>query len=84
MRDMREILVAAGVRRATVRAVRSEGGARLEVSGVEEGAAQRLRNAFGLYPIARLSTAPTAANPSLGQILGIVWLAWLFERSTRS
>lgn len=84
MRDMREILSAARVHRATVRAVRSDGGARLEISGVEEGPAQRLRNAFGLYPISRLSTAPSAANPSLGQILGIVWLAWLFERSSRS
>jgi len=72
-----EILGRAGVRRATIRAVKESGGARLVASGVDGKTAQMLRNAFGVHPIQRLRTAPFAAHRNLGQVLGFAWLAWL-------
>ncbi|UQA60944.1 DUF3634 family protein [Polyangium aurulentum] len=72
-----EIVQRAGVRRATIRAVKEGGGARLVASGVDENTAQRLRNAFGVHPIQRLRTAPFAGDRNLGQVLGFAWLAWL-------
>jgi len=72
-----DILRRARVPRATIRAWKSEGHARIEASGVDEGTAQMLRNAFGLHPIQRLKTAPLVAHRNLGQILGVAWLAWL-------
>lgn len=69
------------VAHATIRAVKESNAARLIVSGaVDAGRAQRLRNVFGLYPIASLRAAPPIAQPTLGQVLGIAWLAWLLER----
>jgi hypothetical protein len=42
-----------------VRAHKAEGGARLSFGGdVDPGVAQRLRNIFGLYPVAKLRTPP--------------------------
>ncbi len=44
-----------GVKNGEIRAHKEQGGARLGFSGdVDAGAAQRLRNIFGLYPVARL------------------------------
>lgn len=44
-----------GVEHGEVSAHKAEGGARLSFSGdVDQGVAQRLRNIFGLYPVARL------------------------------
>lgn len=74
-----------GKRRATIRATREAGGARLVMSGdLDEGQKQRLRNVFALYPASKLSSAPLITRPTLGQILGIAWLAWLFEGRNRS
>ena len=43
------------VGRGTIRAHKSSDHARLSFSGdIDDGAAQRLRNIFGLYPVARL------------------------------
>ena len=53
----------------------------LTATGVDEGTEQRLRNVFRLFPIAQLRNAPPIAQPSIGQLLGIAWLAWFFERS---
>jgi len=70
------------VSRATIRASRGEYGARLTASGaIDEGRLQRLRNAFGLYPTSKLRAAPPIARPTLGQLLGIAWLAWLLDRN---
>jgi hypothetical protein len=84
--DFADALGAApAVARATIRAYRDEGGARLEVAGsIDGGRAQRLRNIFALYPMSRLSAAPVASQRTIGQIVGIVWLAWLLERSRSS
>lgn len=86
LRDMRDVLEKARVRSATARGVRSaydHGGARLVLAGVDENTAQRLRNTFGMYPISKLAAAPAIANPTLGQVLGFVWLAWLMDRAPR-
>lgn len=82
--QMREVVARPPVRSATIRAVRAENGARLVVSGdIDEGRAQRLRNLFGLYPAAKLKQAPVVTDRSIGQFMGIAWLAWLFDRSMR-
>jgi phosphoserine phosphatase len=79
--DIRDVVAAPPVARATIRAVKESGGAGLIVSGaVDAIRAQRLRNVFGIRPIASLRTAPPIADPTLGQILGVAWLAWLLER----
>ena len=82
MRAIREIIASQPeVTRATIRAVRGEYGARLTAGGdIDEGRLQRLRNAFGLYPVSKLRAAPPIARPTLGQLLGIAWLAWMLDR----
>ncbi len=76
--DVRAII--RNVDRASIRAVKDQGHARLTASGVDERVLQRLRNAFSVYPAARLRAAPPIQRPTLGQILGIAWLAWLLDR----
>jgi hypothetical protein len=74
--------VVRGVRSATIRAVKGEDRARLSFSGdLGDAREQRLRNIFALYPASKLRQAPAIARPTLGQILGIAWLAWLLDRS---
>jgi len=82
MRAIREIVGSQPqVTHGTIRAVRGEHGARLTAGGgIDEGRLQRLRNAFGLYPISKLRAAPPVSRPSLGQVLGIAWLAWMLDR----
>jgi hypothetical protein len=77
LNDMREILK--HTKRASIRAVATESRARLSMFGVEDGTAQRLRNVFGLCPMSMLRAASPIARPTLGQVLGIAWLAWLFD-----
>lgn len=82
--QIRDVVAKPPVSRATIRAVRAESGARLVVTGdVDEGRAQRLRNLFGLYPAAKLRSAPAVTQRTFGQLVGIAWLAWLFDRSVR-
>lgn len=82
--DVREVVARAGVRAATIRAVGGDAGARLEFSGDLDGATQqRLRNVFGTQPVSRLREAPPIADPTLGQVLGVAWLAWWLDRSGR-
>jgi len=83
LRAIREIVGSQpAVARATIKAVRGEHGARLTARGaIDEGRIQRLRNAFGLFPTAKLRAAAPVARPSLGQVLGIAWLAWMLDRS---
>jgi hypothetical protein len=69
------------VRSATLRAVKGEHHARLVVGGdIDEGRIQRLRNTFGLRPMAQLHRAALVGKPTLGQVLGIAWLAWMLDR----
>jgi len=78
--DIRDVVSKPVVAHATIRAVKQEHGARLAVSGLDEGREQRLRNIFRLYPISNLRAAPLIEKPTLGQVLGIAWLAWLLDR----
>lgn len=79
--DIRDVVERGGVKRGSICAAKESGGARLSVSGdVDANTAQRLRNVFGIYPMAGLRSAPPISHPTLGQILGIAWLAWLLRR----
>jgi hypothetical protein len=79
VQGLAEVLEGAKVRRATVRAVKAEGRARLEIRGdVDAGTAQRLRNVFGIHPMASYRTTRSDERKrNLGQVLGVIWLAWL-------
>jgi hypothetical protein len=69
------------VARARIRGVKREHGAQLSFSGdIDEGRQQRLRNIFALYPASQLRAASPVERPTLGQFLGIAWLAWLLDR----
>jgi hypothetical protein len=69
------------VKRGTIRALRTDEGSRLAFSGsIDEGRRQRLRNLFALYPASQLRSAPAIRRPTLGQLVGIAWLAWLLDR----
>ncbi len=87
--DVRDILdspLAGGkrVHRATIVGHKSGRGGRLALSGdLADATAQRLRNTFSLYPSVRLVNAPAIARPTLGQRLGIAWLAWLLEEAPK-
>jgi hypothetical protein len=78
--DVRRI-VRSDPRSGTIRAMKSERGARLVFSGrLGEHQEQRLRNTFSLYPASQLRHAPKIAQPSVGQLLGVAWLAWWLDR----
>jgi hypothetical protein len=69
------------VRRGGIKAWKTESGGQLACSGdIDEGREQRMRNAFMLYPASKLRHAPAIQKPSLGQVLGFAWLAWLLDR----
>lgn len=81
--DLTEICPASGS--FLLRAVRQDGHPRLVIQGpADERTAQRLRNAFGVYPPIKLKTAPRIPRPNLGQSLGVVALAWHFENTKKS
>ena len=76
-----EIAAHSGIRKATIRGMRTENGGCLKFSGsLDEGLQQRMRNTFALYPASQLRQAPAIARPTLGQLSGIAWLAWLMDR----
>jgi hypothetical protein len=82
--DVRDVLGRMGVRDATIRARPTEHSGRLEFSGdLDEFTQQRLRNVFGLIPAVQLRSAPPIARPTIGQRVGVAWLAWMFDRSAR-
>jgi hypothetical protein len=83
LQDVREVTADEKLTRGTVSAVARAHGAGLSFSGLPEGPQQRLRNAFRLYPVADVRHAPPIAKPTLGQMLGITWLAWLLESRIR-
>lgn len=78
LQDLADLMQRAGIERATLRAIKTSGHARLSMSGVDESTAQRCRNVFGTHPIHQLRSRPIPqGTKNLGQMLGIVWLAWL-------
>jgi hypothetical protein len=84
LQDIAEIATRHAVEQATVRALRGRDGARLATSGLDDGVAQRLRNSFHLYPVSKLAAAPLIEERNLGQVMGIVWLAWMLRGSMRT
>jgi len=81
LQEFREAVATPVVRRGTIRAFKTESGGRLTCSGdIDEGREQRMRNTFMLYPASQLRHAPAIQQPTLGQLSGIAWLAWLFDR----
>jgi hypothetical protein len=81
--EARAVVARARVKSGTIRGVKTEHGGRLIVSGdIDERTEQQLRNLFALYPASQLRKAPAIAKPTFGQLVGIAWLAWLFDRST--
>ena len=68
-------------KRGSIRAFRTETGGQLVCSGdIGDGREQRMRNTFMLYPASQLRHAPAIQQPTLGQLAGIAWLAWMFDR----
>jgi hypothetical protein len=81
LNDLQGIAQAAPpVERGSIRAVRAERGVRLVPRGFDEGREQRLRNVLSLCPLSRLSAASPLTRKTVGQWLGIAWVAWLFDR----
>jgi hypothetical protein len=80
--SIRDVVAMLKTKRATIRAVKDNGGARIDVMGTpNDELGQRVRNMFSLYPVARLRHAKMIDRPTMGQLLGIAWLAWLFDRT---
>jgi hypothetical protein len=81
LQEFGEAVKRPSVKRGAIRAWKSESGGQLRCSGdIDEGREQRMRNTFMLYPAAKMRQAPAIARPTLGQLSGIAWIAWLFER----
>jgi hypothetical protein len=68
------------VTRGEVRAHKAQGGARLGFSGdIDAGVAQRLRNIFGLYPLARLRAPHIDKRQTVSDAFTLAWLASLLR-----
>ncbi|MCB9603088.1 MAG: DUF3634 family protein [Sandaracinus sp.] len=80
----RELVTTAEVNRisrGTIRAVKEGGAARLVTVGIAPEITQRLRNAVGSAGLNAMRLGGGARRPrNLGQLLGIVWLAWMLDR----
>lgn len=82
LQEFRDAVSNPTVRRGSIRAVKTESGGQLSCSGdISEGREQRMRNTFMLYPASQLRHAPAISQPTLGQLAGVAWLAWMFDRS---
>ena len=69
-----------GVKRGDVRAHKAQGGARLSFGGdIDAGVAQRLRNIFGLYPVARLRAPHIDKRQTVSDAFTLAWLISLFR-----
>lgn len=68
------------VQRGEIYVDKTASGGRLRTRGIDEPTTQRLRNLLGIRPLAQLLGATPIRHPSLGQRLGIGWLAWRSAR----
>lgn len=85
IQDFAEIVRKPVVRSGKIRVFRGARGADLTCSGdIGDGPAQRMRNALCLYPMSRLREAVPVPRPTVGQVIGIAWLAWMFDRGDAS
>lgn len=82
MHGFADVVKRQNVARGSIRAIGGQSHARLSISGMDEGTAQRLRNVFGHHPVQRLRGAKLPEARNVGQLLGIAWLAWLFTKSS--
>ncbi|MCE9579121.1 MAG: DUF3634 family protein [Deltaproteobacteria bacterium] len=81
MQAFADAVIEPTIARGSIRAYRTERGGQLSCGGdIPEGREQRMRNAFMLYPSAQLRSAPRIGRPTLGQVMGIAWLAWMLDR----
>jgi hypothetical protein len=84
LQEFREAITAPTVRRGSIRAYKTEHGGQLSCGGdISEGREQRMRNTFMLYPASQLRSAPAIQEPTIGQLAGVTWLAWMLDRSDR-
>jgi hypothetical protein len=84
LQEFRECVANPVVRRGSIRAYKTESGGQIACSGdIGEGREQRMRNTFMLYPASKFRSAPVDKNRTLGQVAGVVWLAWMLDRSNR-
>ena len=84
LQEFKEAVANPRVKRGSIRAFKTESGGQLACSGdIDDGREQRMRNTFMLYPASQLRHAPPIQQPTLGQLSGIAWLAWMLERSNR-
>ena len=73
-----------GVKQGEVRAHKAEGGARLSFGGdVDPGVAQRLRNIFGLYPVARLRAPHIDKRRAVSDAFTLAWFVSIFRNFFR-
>lgn len=54
LEGLSDVFARAGVKRATVKIVKSDGRARVEASGLDEFTLQRARNVLGTFPVHKL------------------------------
>jgi hypothetical protein len=84
LQEFKEAVANPTVKRGSIRAFKTESGGQLACTGdIGEGREQRMRNTFMLYPASQLRQAPAIQQPTLGQLSGIAWVAWMFDRSNR-
>jgi hypothetical protein len=73
-----------GVQNGKIHAHKGQGGARLSFSGdVDAGAAQRLRNIFGLYPVARLRAPHIDKRAAVSDAFTVAWFVSLLRNFFR-
>ena len=73
-----------GVKHGEVRAHKAQGGARLSFGGdVDAGVAQRLRNIFGLYPVARLRAPHIDKRQTVSDAFTLAWIVSIFRNFFR-
>jgi hypothetical protein len=73
-----------GVKRGEVRAHKAQGGARLSFSGdIDAGVAQRLRNIFALYPVARLRAPHIDKRQTVSDVFTLAWVVSIFRNFFR-
>jgi hypothetical protein len=67
-----------GVKRGSITATKTAGGARLSFAGdIDAGVAQRLRNIFGLYPVARLRAPELNKRQAVSDAFTLAWVVSL-------
>lgn len=73
-----------GVENGQISAHKAQGGARLSFGGgVDAGAAQRLRNIFGLYPVARLRAPYVDKRRAVSDAFTLAWFISLLRNFFR-